>query len=50
MGCNCGGGSGLANYVVKKKDGTEKKFTAVRKTEVDAFAAKNPGSMVTKTS
>ena len=52
MGCNCGGGgSSLANYVVKDSNGTViKTFSAVRQTEVTAFAAKNPGSTWHKTS
>ena len=51
MGCNCGGGSGLANYEVKDKDGkTIRTFSAVRETEVTAFAARNPGSTWRKTS
>jgi len=52
MGCNCGGsGSALANYEVKDANGkTIKTFSAVRQTEVTAFAAKNPGSTWRKTS
>lgn len=52
MGCNCGGGgSGLGNYVVKDANGKElKKFTAVRETEVKAFAAKTANSTWSKTS
>jgi hypothetical protein len=52
MGCNCGGGgSALANYVVKDKDGnTIKTFSAVKQVEVTTFAAKNPGSTWSKTS
>ena len=51
-GCNCGGGgSGLGNYEVKDKAGkVVKKFTAVRKTEADVFAAKMAGATVSKTS
>jgi hypothetical protein len=54
MGCNCGGsggGSALANYEVKDKNGTTvKTFSAVREIEVKTFAAKNPGSTYRKTS
>ena len=51
MGCNCGGGSGLGNYEVKDANGKViKNFTAVRETEVKAFAAKTAGSTWRKTS
>jgi hypothetical protein len=54
MGCNCGGsggGSALANYEVKDKNGkTVRTFSAVREVEVTAFAAKNSGYTWRKTS
>lgn len=53
MGCNCGGGSQLANYeVTYTENGVEKKkqFSATTQTEVTAFAARHPGSTWRKTS
>lgn len=51
MGCNCGGGgSSLGNYVVKNKDGVViKTLSAVKETEAQVFAARNPGSTYSKT-
>jgi hypothetical protein len=52
MGCNCGGGgSSLANYEVKDKEGkVVKTFAAVTETEVKVFVTQNPGTTWRKTS
>lgn len=53
MGCNCGGGGGsaLGNFEVRDASGkVVKTFSAVKETEVKAFAAKSPGTTWRKTS
>lgn len=51
MGCNCGGGgTALANYTIKRPDGTTETKTAVTEAEARLVAARVKGSTYSRTS